>query len=138
MMLKKKPVKSAWHPIKAKPEETRGRSHGASHKKQKINLWPEENMEVLLKEYNSAPAHSKPKVKHLAEKYGIPTLTVRKRVNEIVKGTGHCSGRPRQPKVLSKGKRKLCQAKIVMVKSKPKNDQAKCTCTNQKILFFRG
>ena len=130
MMPKKKPVKSAWCPIKAKPEETRGRSHGASHKKQKINLWPEENMEILLKEYNSAPAHSKPKVKHLAEKYGIPTLTVWKCVNAIVKGTGHHSGGPRQPKVLSKGKQKLCQAKIVTVKSKPKNDQVKCTCTN--------
>ena len=90
--------------MKAKPEETRGRSHGASHKKQKINLWPEENMEILLKEYNSAPAHSKPKVKHLAEKYGIPTSTLWKHVNAIVKGTGHCSGGPRQPKVLSKGK----------------------------------
>ena len=116
-MLKKKPVKSAWRPIKAKPEETRGRSHGASHKKQKINLWPEENMEILLKEYNSAPVHSKPKVKHLAEKYGIPTLTVWwKHVNVIVKGTGHHSGGPRQPKVLSKSKQKLCQAKIVTVK----------------------
>ena len=126
-MLKKQPVKSAWCPIKAKPEETRGRSHGASHKKQKINLWPEENMEILLKEYNSAPAHSKPKVKCLAEKYGIP---YGKHVNDIVKGTGHHSGGPRKPKVLSKGKQKLCQAKIVIVKSKPKNDQAKCTCTN--------
>ena len=88
MMPKKKPVKSAWHPIKAKPEETRGRLCGASHKKQKINLLPEENMEILLKEYNSAPAHNKPKVKPLAEKYGIPTSTVWKCVNEIVKGTG--------------------------------------------------
>ena len=95
-------------------------------------------MEILLKEYNSAPAHSKPKVKHLAEKYGIPTLTVWKHVNDIVKGTGHCSGGPRKPKVLSKGKQKLCQAKIVIIKSKLKNDQAKCTCTNRKILFFRG
>ena len=129
-MLKKKPVKSAWCPIKAKPEETQGRLCGASYKKQKINLWPEENMEILLKEYNSVPAHNKPKVKPLAEKYGIPTSTVWKHVNKNVKGTGHHSGRPRQPKVLSRGKQKLCQVKIVMVKSQPKNDQAKCTCTN--------
>ena len=61
-------------------------------------------MEILLKEYNSAPAHNKPKVKPLAEKYGIPTSTVWKCVNEIVKGTGHCSGGPRQPKMLSRGK----------------------------------
>ena len=87
-------------------------------------------MEILLKEYNSAPAHNKPKVKRLAEKYGTPTLTVWKRVNDIVKGTGHHSGGPRKPKVLSKGKQNLCQAKIVIIKSKPKNDQAKCTCTN--------
>ena len=112
MMLKKKPVKSAWCPIKAKPEETRGRSCGASHKKQKINLWPEENMEILLKEYNSAPTHSKPKVKRLAEKYGIPTLTVWKHVNDIVKGTGHCSGGPRKPKVLSKGKQNSVKQKL--------------------------
>ena len=61
-------------------------------------------MEILLIKYNSAPAHSKPEVKHLAGKYGIPTSTVWKHVNEIVKGTGHCSGGPRQPKVFSKGK----------------------------------
>ena len=58
-------------------------------------------------------------------------------MNDIVKGTGHYSGRPRQTKVLSRGKRKLCQAKIVMVKSKPKNDQVKCTCTNQKNIIFQ-
>ena len=60
-------------------------------------------MEILLNEYNSVPAHKKPKVKPLAEKYGIPIMTVWKHVHEIVKGTGHHIGGPRQPKVLSKG-----------------------------------
>ena len=67
-----------------------GRSRGASHKKQKINLWPEENMQILLKEYNSAPAHKKLKVKPLGEKYGIPTLHhMEAYEHDIVKGTGH-------------------------------------------------
>ena len=133
-MLKKKP----WCPIKTKPEETWGRSCGASHKKQKINLWPEENMEILLKEYNSAHAHKQTK----GETSGWEIWNSNFHCMEVCEWDcqrdRHHSGGPSQPKVLSRGKWKLCQVKIVMVKSQPKNNQAKCTCTNQKILFFRG
>ena len=103
-MPKNKPKKSGWWLKKASPDETVGQSRGASHKRQKINQWPEENMAILLNEWNAAPEFAKPKVKPLAEKYGIPVTTIWKRVNEKVKGTGHKSGGPRHPKVLLKGK----------------------------------
>ena len=103
-MPKNKPKKSGWQLKKASPDETVGQSQGASHKRQKINQWLEENMAILLNEWNATPEFAKPKVKPLAEKYGIPVTTVWKRVNEKVKGIGHKSGGPRHPKVLLKGK----------------------------------
>ena len=93
-------------------------------------------MEILLKEYNSAPAHSKPKVKHLAEKYGIPTLTVWKHVNDIVKGQGIT--------VAGQGNQKCClEVSKYSVKQKRSKVNQKMTKQNvhvqtKKILFFRG
>ena len=87
---------------KASPDETVGWSRGASHKRQKINQWPEENMAILLNEWNAAPEFAKPKVKPLAEKYRIPVTTIWKRVNEKVKGTGHKSGGQGTPKFFQK------------------------------------
>ena len=65
-------------------------------------------MAILLNEWNAAPKFAKPKVKPLAEKYGIPVTTVWKCVNEKVKGTGHKSSVPRHPKVFSKGRIYAC------------------------------
>ena len=39
----------------------------------------------------------------LAKKYKIPITTVWKRIQQIVKGKGHCSGGTRKPRVLSQG-----------------------------------
>ena len=107
-MPKNKPQKSAWWLKKASPVETVDRSHGTSHMRQKLNQWPEENMAILLNELNAAPKFAKPKVKPLAEKYWIPVTSIWKCVNEKVKGTGHKSGGPRHPKVLSKGMLYVC------------------------------
>ena len=42
-------------------------------------------------------------ISNIAKQTHVLVATLRKRVNDKVRGTGHCSGGPRQPKVLTKG-----------------------------------
>ena len=41
-------------------------------------------------------------ISNIAEQTHVPVSTLWKRVNDKVRGMGHCSGGPRQPKVLTK------------------------------------
>ena len=57
----------------------------------------------------------------------------------LSKGQGIAVVVQRKPKVLSKGKQKLCQAKIVIIKSKTeKMTKQNVHVQTEKILFFRG
>ena len=94
------------HPTKKKQKKVHrlpGKcSRGASHKNQKLNLWPAQNMDLLMAEYYQQLAANNDDDKAvnkstLVKKYGIPITTVWKRIKQIVKGKGHCSGSARKP-----------------------------------------
>ena len=72
-------------------------SRGASHKNQRLDLWPAENIDLLMKDYYKELAAKIGVDKFvnkstLAKKHKIPITTVWKQICQIVKGKGHCSG----------------------------------------------
>ena len=75
----KKKVKKVHRPPGASLEPQHSR--GASHKNQRLNLWPAENMDLLMEEYYKELAAKNGEDKlvnksNLAKKYNIPITTV--------------------------------------------------------------
>ena len=80
---KKKP-KKVHRPPGTKQPETKC-SRGASHKNQRLNLWPAQNMDLLMTEYYQELVAKNGVDKlinksNLAKKYNIPITNVWKRI----------------------------------------------------------
>ena len=103
----KKKGKKVHTPPGASPEAKHSR--GANHKNQRLNLWPAENMDLLMEEYYSELA-----VKNGLDKY-VNKSTLAKKIQDTYyhsvdvnptnsEGKRSLQWRARKPRVLSQGK----------------------------------